>query len=95
MSLPSRLRYYAIDAIDEWKHSPGVNLLATATLAAVLFVGSLFLLLFDNAGARLEAFRNDLRVEVYLESDTAPEQRDRLLAALANAEGVSLSLIHI
>ncbi len=89
MSLPSRLRYYAIDAVDEWRHSPGVNLLATATLAAVLFVGSLFLLLFDNAGARLEAFRGDLRVEVYLDSGTTSAQRDRLLAALANTEGVS------
>ena len=89
MSLPSRLRYYVVDAVDEWRHSPGVNVLATATLAAVLFVGSLFLLLFDNAAVRLEAFRNDLRVEVYLEHDLAPEQLDRLLSALANTAGVS------
>ena len=89
MSLPARLRYYALDAVDEWRHSPGVNVLATATLAAVLFVGSLLLLLFDNAGARLEAFRNDLRVEVYLENDMPPEQLDRLMAALGKTAGVS------
>jgi cell division transport system permease protein len=55
----------------------------------VLFVGSLFLLLFDNAAVRLEAFRNDLRVEVYLDRDVPPEQLDRLLAALGNTAGVS------
>jgi len=34
-----RLRYFVTDAWDEWRHSPGVNLLASATLAAALFLG--------------------------------------------------------
>ena len=29
-----RLQFFVIDAWDEWRHSPGVNLLATATLAS-------------------------------------------------------------
>ena len=30
--LVHRLRYFVLDAWDEWRHSPGVNLLAVATL---------------------------------------------------------------
>jgi cell division transport system permease protein len=89
MSLPARIRYYARDAFDEWRHSPGVNVLATATLAAVLLVGGLFLLLLDNASARLAAFRADLRVEVYLEDDVDAARRSRLRSALENTAGVS------
>ena len=37
--LLARLRYFATDAMDEWRHSPGVNLLASATLAAALVPG--------------------------------------------------------
>jgi cell division transport system permease protein len=89
MSLPARVRYYARDAFDEWRHSPGVNLLATATLAAVLLVGGLFLLLLDNATARLATFRADLRVEIYLEDDVDAARRTRLRSALENTAGVS------
>ena len=32
-----RLRFFATDAWDELRHSPGVNLLAVGTLVAVLF----------------------------------------------------------
>jgi len=89
MSLSSRLRYYARDAVDEWRHSPGVNVLATGTLAAVLFVAALFLLVFDNASEHLREFRRNLRVEIYLADDVAPEQVARLRAALSNTNGVS------
>lgn len=89
MSVVARLRYYARDAFDEWRHSPGVNVLATATVAAVLLVGGLFLLLLDNAQTRLAEFRSDLRVEVYLEDGIPAERLGRLRSALENTAGVS------
>ena len=33
-----RLRYFLADAWEEWRRSPGVNLLALGTLIAVLFL---------------------------------------------------------
>jgi len=35
-TLAAHLRYFVSDAADEWRRSPGPNVLATATIAAVL-----------------------------------------------------------
>lgn len=72
----ARLRYFAVDALDEWRHSPGVNLLATATLIAALFIGGLMLLLLSNVDGYLDVARDELNVRVYLRHDTSsPELR--------------------
>lgn len=61
-----RLRYFFSDAWDEYRHSPGVNLLATATLTTVLFLAGLVLLVLANVERRVERTLQDVHVEVYL-----------------------------
>lgn len=87
--LLARLRYFAADALDEWRHSPGVNLLATATLAAVLFVAGLVLLIVSNTENHLEQVRRDLRVEVYLGDRITQEERNSLEELLRDRPDVS------
>ena len=50
-TLAAHLRYFVSDAADEWRRSPGPNVLATATIAAVLFVAGLNMLLLANLAA--------------------------------------------
>ena len=85
----SRVRYYARDAADEFRHSPGVNFLAAATLTAVLFVAALMLLLLGNVEHNLQRWRDDLRIAVYLRDDVGPERRDELRGELESMAGVS------
>lgn len=87
--LPARIRYFVTDAWDEWRHSPGVNLLATVTLAAVLFIAGSVVLVVRNVEGRVEAWRNDVRVAVYLEDSISDEAREGVARRLAAAPGVS------
>jgi cell division transport system permease protein len=87
--LLGRLRYYVADAADEWRHSPGVNLLAAVTLAAVLFLAGGALLAVHNAGARLEGWRRDVRVDVYLRDDAGDEERKAIASRLAATADVA------
>jgi cell division transport system permease protein len=87
--LLARLRYYVSDAAEEWRHSPGVNLLATATLAAAVFVAGVTLLLLYNAGGRIREWRGEVRLAVYLEDGIAPEARERLRQRLERIPGVA------
>ena len=83
------LRYFVADAVDEWRHSPGPNLLATATLAAVLFVAGLNLLLLANLNAHVGRWKSDLRVSVYLVDGVATADVDALAAKVAAIRGVA------
>lgn len=83
------LRYFVADAVDEWRHSPGPNLLATATLAAVLFVAGLNLLLLANLKAHVGRWKNDLRVSVYLVDGAAGADVEALAARVAAVRGVA------
>jgi cell division transport system permease protein len=85
----ARVRYYLEDAADEWRHSPGVNALATVTLAAVLAMAGASLLAVHNAGARLEGWRRDVRVEVYLRDDAGSDERREIAGRLAGTPGVT------
>jgi cell division transport system permease protein len=85
----AHLRYFVTDAMDEWRHSPGPNLLATATLAAVMFVAALNLLILVNLKAHVGRWKNDLRVSVYLVDDAKPAEVDALYAKLAAVAGVA------
>jgi cell division transport system permease protein len=85
----AHLRYFVTDAADEWRHSPGPNLLATATLAAVLFVGGLNLLVLANLGAHVGRWKSDLRVSVYLVDGAAEADVDALYAKVAAVPGVA------
>jgi cell division transport system permease protein len=87
--LVERLRYYVTDATDEWRSSPGVNLLAIVTLAAVLFLAASALLVVHNVGARLAAWRRDVRVQVYLRDDAGEPARKAIAGRLAATPGVS------
>lgn len=88
-ALLSRLRYFVADAADEWRSNPGVNALATATLASVLFAAGLVLLVVHNVRVRLETWQRDVRVEVYLEDSATDEARDGIRHRLSASPGVS------
>lgn len=85
----AHLRYFVADAVDEWRHSPGPNFLATATLAAVLFVGGVNLLLLTNLSTHVGRWKNDLRVSVYLADGAKPADVDALFAKVAAVPGVA------
>jgi cell division transport system permease protein len=85
----AHLRYFVADAVDEWRHSPGPNLLATATLAAVLFVAGLDLLLLANLDAHVGRWKSDLRVSVYLQDGARPGDVAALAARIEGLAGVS------
>ncbi|MBZ5638431.1 MAG: permease-like cell division protein FtsX [Acidobacteriia bacterium] len=85
----ARLRYYVSDAADEWRHSPGVNLLAIVTLAAVLSLAGAALLVVHNVGARLDGWRTDVKVRVYLRDDAGDEARKAIASRLSATPGVS------
>ncbi len=84
-----RLRYYVADALDEWRHSPGVNILATVTLAVVLFLAGGAFLAVHNVGARLDGWRSAVRVQVYLRDDADESARKAISGRLAALPDVS------
>jgi cell division transport system permease protein len=83
-----RLRYFASDAWDEWRHSPGVNLLAMTTLTTALFLAGLVMLLIANVESRVRALHDEVSVQVYLEDELLPEAVARLREEAAALEGV-------
>lgn len=82
------LRYFLADAADEWRRRPGPNLLATATLASVLFVGALALLAYHNVRTQVETWSRDVRVAVILRDGAAEAARTDLRRILAADPGV-------
>jgi cell division transport system permease protein len=84
-----RLRYFASDAWDEWRHSPGVNLLAVATLTSVLFLAGLAMVVYHNVQTWLEQERREIRVEVYLQDSLDDVQRLALRRELEAEAGVA------
>lgn len=84
----AHLRYFAADAADEWRHSPGPNGLAMATMAAALFVAAGSLLALANLSAHVGRWKDDLRVSVYLKDGALDEEVAALRAALAAVPGV-------
>lgn len=85
----AHLRYFVVDAIDEWRHAPTPNLLATATLAAVLFVAGTNLVLLANLSERVGRWKADLRVSVYLQDGAPVAAVDALYAKVAAVGGVA------
>jgi cell division transport system permease protein len=84
----AHLRYFVTDAIDEWRHSPGPNFLATLTLAAVMFVAGLNLLILANLNTHVGRWKRDLRVSVYLVDGAGAADVDALDVKLAAVPGV-------
>jgi len=84
-----RLRYFTTDAWDEWRHSPGVNLLAVATLTSVLFLAGLVLLVLSNVERRVEQLRAEIRVEIYFREEMPHTDRAVLHRELEAAPGVA------
>ncbi len=84
----ARVRYFLTDAWDEFKHSPGANLLAAATLTAVLLLAASLLLVLRNAERQVERVRGEARVDVYLRDDATPEQVEGIREAVGSRPGV-------
>jgi len=83
-----RLRYFATDAWDEWRHSPGVNLLAVATLASTLFLAGLVMLVLANVEERVRLLHDEVTVQVYLEDEISSAALSDLQVRLPALEGV-------
>ena len=88
-TLAAHLRYFVSDAADEWRRSPGPNVLATATIAAVLFVAGLNMLLLANLAANVGRWKNDLRVSVYLADGATGPDVESLQGRLGALPGVA------
>jgi len=84
-----RLRFFAGDAWDELRHSPGVNLLAAGTLIAVLFGAGLLALVLSNIENFVAELRDDVRIEIYLAEDITTGQRNVLIRELRSIDGVT------
>ena len=89
MAAIHRLRYFAADAWDECRHSPGVNLLALTTLTASLFLAGLVLLAMTNVESRVSEERRAVPFEVYLTDDVRQAERRALERQLAAESGVA------
>jgi len=87
--LVHRLRYFVSDAWDEWRHSPGVNLLAVVTLAATLFLAGLVLLVLSNLEQQLQLQRDNIQVQVFLTDEIDPGGRVAVEREIARMEGVA------
>jgi len=84
-----RMRYFVTDAWDEWRHSPGINLLAVGTLAATLFLAGLVMLVIANVESRVRLLHDEVKVEIYLEDDIAPASLTALRREMSAIEGVA------
>jgi cell division transport system permease protein len=84
-----RLRYFATDAWDELRHSPGVNMLAVGTLTSALFLAGLVMLVIANVEERVRALHEEVSVQVYLDDGLPGPLLERLRADAAALEGVS------
>lgn len=84
-----RLRFFAGDALEELRHSPGVNLLAVGTLIAVLFGAGIVALVLSNVETFVAELRDDVRIELYLQDDVTQEQREALRQELSAIQGVT------
>ena len=87
--LVHRLRYFVTDAWDEWRHSPGVNLLAVVTLAATLFLAGLVLLVLSNLEHQLQVQRENIQVQVYLADEIDAGRRAAVERELTGMAGVA------
>ena len=87
--LVHRLRYFVTDAWDEWRHSPGVNLLAVVTLAATLFLAGLVLLVLSNLEHQLQVQRENIQVQVYLTDEIDAGRRAAVERELTGMAGVA------
>jgi len=84
-----RLRYFLSDAVDEWRWSPGVNLLAIATLAFALFIAGLVLLVLSNVAGVLGSIQDEAPVQVFLRDGASPEARADAEARMRAVPGVA------
>lgn len=87
--LVHRLRYFVTDAWDEWRHSPGVNLLAVVTLASTLFLAGLVMLVMANLEHQLQLQRDNIQVQVYLTDETDDGRHAAVELELSRMAGVA------
>ena len=83
------LRYFVSDAWEEFRYSPGVNLIALSTLVAALFLGGVAALVLTNVRGSVEERLSEVRVEVYLDDAITMNERQQLEATLRATDGVA------
>ena len=87
--LLARVHYYAVEAWEEFRYSPGPNLLATSVLSASLFVAACLLLVLANLTATLEQWGSRLRVDVFLAEGVSEADVADLTARIERIDGVA------
>ena len=83
-----RLRYFVSDAWDEWRASPGVNLLATTMLAVSLFGAGLVLLILFNLAGSIGKLRQEAPVMVFLKDGLSETTRAEIVAEIRAVPGI-------
>jgi cell division transport system permease protein len=78
VSLARALRYFAREAVWNLLRSWRVSLLAVLTIAVSLILGGTFLLASRNLAGSVEGWRGQMRVVIYLRSDSPPVDLGRL-----------------
>lgn len=85
MNLVQALAYFFREAAVSLGRSWKVSLLAVVTITVSLTVGGGVLLAASGLAARVEEWRRDARVVVYLDAEATPAERDDLLVRLRAA----------
>ncbi|MFL6195207.1 MAG: cell division protein FtsX [Thermoanaerobaculia bacterium] len=89
MKLLQALRYFfreaAVNLLRGWK----VSLLAVLTIAVSLFIGGAVLLISGNLSASVQRWRDQMRVVIYLQPETAEADLRRLADEARRAPGVT------
>lgn len=85
MNLFQALAYFFREAAVSLGRSWKVSLLAVVTITVSLTVGGGVLLAASGLAARVEEWRRDARVVVYLDAEAGPDERDDLLVRLRAA----------
>jgi len=79
----------ASEAWDGLRRNPGLSLLSAASIGVSLYVLGLFLLLAFNLNLFVDALGRETQVQVYLKSNAAPEDVERLRAELSTDPAVA------
>jgi cell division transport system permease protein len=77
------------EAWDGLWRNPGLSLLSAASIGVSLYVLGLFLLLAFNLNLFIEALGHEAQVQVYLRSNAAPDEVEKLRAELSTDPAVA------
>src|SRR5258707_2175915 len=87
--LSRALMHCASEAWDGLWRNPGLSLLSAASIGVSLYVLGVFLLLAFNLNLFVDALGREAQVQIYLKSNAAPEDVERLRAELSTDPAIA------